>query len=176
MLLLWAAKMGAQEWAVKSNVLSDLTATLNVAGELRLAEQYSVQLGVSYNPFCYSDNHKTKLFMVKPEARWWLSEVFYGAYVGTQLHYARFNFAGMTPVTTLREHRYQGNSFGISVSGGYHWMLSTFWNIEASLAVGYMHQSYSKFGPAWNDPFIRKGHSNYIGPTQANLSLVYFLR
>lgn len=48
----------AQSIAVKSNVLYDLTGTLNLGGEIRCDDTHSFNLSVNYNPWNLGENKK----------------------------------------------------------------------------------------------------------------------
>lgn len=166
----------AQSVALKTNALYDLTGTLNLGGELACGSRQSVQLSLSYNPWEFGNNKKMKLFQVQPEFRYWFDEVFFGAFVGVEAHYALYNMGGMTPFTTVKNHRYQGTLGGAGLTCGYQWMLSAFWSLEASLSLGYSYLDYKKYGPAKGDALIERSHTNYWGPTHIGLSFVYFIQ
>ena len=68
----------AQSIAVKSNVLYDLTGTLNLGGEIRCDDTHSFNLSVNYNPWNLGENKKMKHILIQPEYRWWLNETFIG--------------------------------------------------------------------------------------------------
>ena len=138
----------AQSIAVKSNILYDLTGTLNLGGEIRCDDTHSFSLSVNYNPWNLGENKKMKHILVQPEYRWWLNETFIGSFFGVQAHFAQYNFSGTTPFTTVKNNRYQGNLIGCGVTYGHQWLLSTFWSLEASISVGYAHLTYDKYGPA----------------------------
>ena len=146
----------AQSIAVKSNILYDLTGTLNLGGEIRCDDTHSFSLSVNYNPWNLGENKKMKHILVQPEYRWWLNETFIGSFFGVQAHFAQYNFSGVTY--------------------GHQWLLSTFWSLEASISVGYAHLTYDKYGPAKGDALIKQSHSNYFGPTQIGISFIYFIQ
>lgn len=166
----------SQSLAVKSNVLYDLTGTINIGGEIRCNDQHSFHLGINYNPWNRSENKKMKHFLIQPEYRYWFDETFFGSFVGLQAHFAQYNFGGTTPFTTVKNNRYQGNLIGFGVTYGYQWLLSTLWSLEASLSIGYAHLNYDKYGPAKGDALIEKSHTNYFGPTGIGISFIYFIR
>lgn len=72
----------AQSIAVKSNVLYDLTGTLNLGGEIRCDDTHSFNLSVNYNPWNLGENKKMKHILIQPEYRWWLNETFIGSFSG----------------------------------------------------------------------------------------------
>lgn len=183
-----ASYLCGQNIAVKSNLLYDLTTTLNLGGEIRCDDTHTVSLSASYNPWNFSDNKKMKLFLIQPEYRKWFNEAFIGSFIGLQLHYGVFNFGGMLPWgfsdgkmlgienRQIANNRYQGNLAGFGVSYGYQWMVSPQWNLEAGLALGYAHLNYKRYGQPSGAPLIEKSNCNYWGLTQIGISIVYFIR
>ena len=64
----------AQSIALKSNVLYDLTGTLNLGGEIRCDDTHSFNLSVNYNPWNLGENKKMKHILIQSEYRWWLND------------------------------------------------------------------------------------------------------
>ena len=75
----------AQRLAVKSNLLYDITSTINLGVEYEVAPRWTLEMSANYNPWSFSDNKKMKLWMLQPEARYWLcsgfSDHFFGAHL-----------------------------------------------------------------------------------------------
>lgn len=182
-----ATEACTQTIAVKSNLLYDLTTSLNIAGEIRCDDTHTLNLSVTYNPFTFGDNRKMKLFLVQPEYRKWLNEAFMGSFIGLQVHYALYNFGGMLPWgfkdgkmlgienRQIANNRYQGNLAGFGISYGYQWMISPQWNLEAGVSLGYAHLNYKRYAQPEGSPLIEKSHCNYWGITQLGISVVYFI-
>lgn len=166
----------SQSIAVKSNALYDITGTINLGGEIKCADDQSFSLSLNYNPWEFGENKKMKHFQIQPEYRKWFNEVFMGSFVGIEAHYAAYNFGSMTPFTTVKNNRYQGTLVGLGLTYGYQWMLSPYWNLEASFSLGYSYLDYKKYGPDKGDALIKKSHSNYWGPTQIGLTFIYFIQ
>ncbi len=92
----------AQEMALKTNLLYDLTTTINLGYEVALDNKTTLDVWVNYNPWTlghkwvgiknapaeYVERRETKLkhFMIQPEVRFWLCEKFNGSYFGVHLH------------------------------------------------------------------------------------------
>ena len=53
-------RVNAQTIAVKTNVLPWMTGTLNLCGEMRCGEWYSLEMNLNYNPWTWGDNKKVK--------------------------------------------------------------------------------------------------------------------
>lgn len=75
---------GAQDVALKSNLLSDLTLTLNGAAEMRLAPKWTAELGGNLNAWAVN-NHRWKQWALVPEVRYWFCQAFSGHFVGGHL-------------------------------------------------------------------------------------------
>ena len=86
-------KACAQELAVKSNLLYDLTATLNVGTEWRIADLYTIGLSVNYNPWTYGENKKMKQLLFTPEARRYFEDAFMGWFAGVHAFYGWYNWS-----------------------------------------------------------------------------------
>ena len=76
----WGAK--AQTVAVKSNILYDATATVNLGAEVAFNRHWSLDISGNYNGWDVASDKSWKHWMVQPEARYWLHEKFNGHYFG----------------------------------------------------------------------------------------------
>lgn len=70
LVLLLVATTGVygQKFAVKSNLLYDATATINLGVEVGLAKKWSLDLSGNYNGWKYGDEARMKHWLVQPEA------------------------------------------------------------------------------------------------------------
>ena len=163
--ILPASNLCGQNIAIKSNLLYDLTTTLNMGGEVRCDDTHTISLSLNYNPWNFGGNKKMK-----------------------HLHYALFNFGGMLPWgfnngkmlgienRQIAHNRYQGNLAGFGISYGYQWIISPQWNLEAGISLGYAHLNYKRYGQSEGAALLEKSSCNYWGPTQAGISIIYFIR
>ena len=139
LVLLLVATTGVygQKFAVKSNLLYDATATINLGVEVGLAKKWSLDLSGNYNGWKFGDEARMKHWLVQPEARYWLCEKFNGHFFGLHAHYADYNVGGLKFLSkNMENHRYQGNLYGAGLSYGYQWLLSDRWSMEAVLGIG----------------------------------------
>ena len=183
--ILPASNLCGQNIAIKSNLLYDLTTTLNMGGEVRCDDTHTISLSLNYNPWNFGGNKKMKHFLLQPEYRKWFNEVFTGSFIGFQLHYALFNFGGMLPWgfnngkmlgienRQIAHNRYQGNLAGFGISYGYQWILGKHWNLEGNIGIGYARVKYEQFECKTRGEKVKEGHKNYVGPTKAAVSLIY---
>lgn len=160
---------------IKTNVIYDLTSTLNLGAEFRLSEYLSLDISFNYNPWTFSNNRKLKHFLIQPELRSWINESFKGHFLGAHLIYSHYN-AGNLPFGSLKNYRYQGDAYGIGFSYGYQWILSPLWSIEATFGLGYIYLDYKRYECETCGSELGKSSKNYIGPTKVGLSLIYILK
>ncbi|MGM9759748.1 MAG: DUF3575 domain-containing protein [Parabacteroides sp.] len=170
-LLSFCTKIQAQQFAVKSNMLYDLTATLNVGAEFHVADLYTTGISVNYNPWIYGDNKKMKQLLFMPEVRRYFEDAFMGVFVGVHVFYGWYNWGGIAT-----DYRYQGKVGGGGLSVGYQWMLGPLWNLELHGGVGYARFNSDKFTPEKEGFWMKKSENSYVGPTQIGVSIVYFIQ
>ena len=70
-----------QKVAIKTNVLYDLTTTINLGIETSLGRSVTLDISGNYNPWQFGDT-EFKHWMVKPELRYRRCERFEGHFVG----------------------------------------------------------------------------------------------
>lgn len=81
----------AQKLAIKSNLFSDITTTINLGVEGGIADKWSLELSGNYNPWTFSDNMKWKHWIIQPEAKYWFCEKFNGHFLGLHFHGGEYN-------------------------------------------------------------------------------------
>lgn len=170
----------AQKVGVKTNLLYDATATLNLGVELGLGKKTSLDISGNYNGFDFSDNKKWKHWLIQPELRYWTCQKFSRHFWGIHAHYAHFNVGGIKLpfgiFPSLENRRYQGDAYGAGIAYGYHWILGKRWGLEASIGAGYMRMNYTQFRCKACGENLGKQHKNYWGPTKAAISIIYLIK
>ncbi|MDR0799074.1 MAG: DUF3575 domain-containing protein [Dysgonamonadaceae bacterium] len=162
-------------WTLSTNLLYDATTSMNLGTEFKLADQWTLKLPVTYNPWKFSDNQKFKFVLVQPEVRYWLCEPFSGHFFGLHGHYSFFN-VGAVGSDYMKQYRFQGNLYGGGLTYGYSFYLAPRWSLEASIGVGYARIEYDQYQCQTCGDFVQTDNENYIGPTQAGISLIYILK
>lgn len=180
MLLLYKPA-SAQNLAVKTNALYWATASMNAGVEAKVADKWTVDLSVGYNPFTFSDNKKLKHIAVQPEARYWLCAPFAGHFVGAHLVYSHFNAGGVKLpfgiFPDLEDYRFQGDFGAVGLLYGYSWMLpSKRWSIEAVIGIGYGVAHYGKYECVHCGSKIGDETKGKVMPTKAAVSLIYNIK
>lgn len=172
----------AQDIAVKSNLLYDATATVNLGIEFPLAAKWTFDLSGNYMGWKITDSSRWKHWMLQPEARYWFCDRFVGHFLGVHAHGGKYNIGGIdnginflgTDFSQLSDYRYQGWFLGAGIGYGYSWILNKHWNLEAEIGLGYAYTRYDKF-PCANcgDKLAEDEPYHYVGPTKAAVSLIY---
>ena len=174
--------MKAQELAVKTNLLSSVSATVNVGLEMGLFDKWTLDMSGSFNGWSTSGVKKWKHWMVQPEVRHWLCDKYSGHFWGFHLHGGQYNMGGLnnsiqfldTDFSQLAHYRYQGWFAGAGVAYGYAWILGRHWNLEAEIGLGYSYTRYDKFECAGCGEKVEEDRTHhYMGPTKAALNLIY---
>jgi opacity protein-like surface antigen len=169
-------------WEVSTNLLYDVTRSLNLGVEYKVSNDFTVKLPVTYNPWgkhnpkdLSSDNKKSKFLLFQPELRWWMCEPFSGHFFGLQGNYGIFNVAGVG-TDYMKEHRFQGSLWGVGITYGYQFYLAKQWSLEASIGAGYASLTYDMYYCASCGEWLRKEQKDYFGLTSLGLSVIYILK
>lgn len=173
---------GGSSLAIKTNIAGLAIGNINVGGEFLIRPEIfnkslTVNLPVSYNPFTYRNNVKLKHIAFQPELRMWLNQSFDGFFVGVHAHYAYYNVGGISTFSTpVKDRRYQGDLYGIGISGGYKHNLTNRISLEAVLGMGYARMDHDIYKCAKCGTKLGAETNNYFGPTKATIAVVYMIK
>lgn len=159
--------------AVKTNLLYDLTATLNLGFEFRIGSRYTLDVSANYNPWTFRNHKKIKHLLMQPEFRIWTCEPFSRHFFGVHAIYAQYNIGG---ILNMGNKRYQGDAYGVGISYGYQWYLSPRWNIEATIGAGYVYLDYKTYECGQCRRELAHGPKHYFGPTKVGISLIHIIK
>ncbi|KGN99570.1 hypothetical protein HR11_04860 [Porphyromonas macacae] len=181
----------SQRLALKNNLAYDAILTPNISLEMSLGRKWTLDTQIGANFFFYtkdpgSSNYKSTKWshwLVQPELRYWTCDVFNGWFFGLHAHGGQMNVGGIDipfildhKKSEMENHRYEGYFYGGGISIGYQWVVSDRFNIEASIGGGYARIHYDKYKCTTCGEKLNDGKANYLGPTKATLSLIYFLK
>ncbi len=182
LLCLFLPVARSQEVALKTNLLYDATATINLGIEAGVAPRWTLELSGNLNAWTLSDDKKWKHWLIQPEARYWFCDRFSGHFLGVHFLGGKYNVGGFnghlhflgTDLRKFAEHRYQGWFVGAGVAYGYDWILGRHWNLEAEIGLGYAYTKFDRYNCAGcGRKTLSDRHHNYYGPTKAAINLVY---
>lgn len=177
-----AAASAAQDYGVKTNLIYDLTSTVNVGLEYKLADRWTFDMSGNYNGWTIKEGTRWKHWMFQPEVRFWNCDAFSGHFVAVHGVGGQYNVGGIrndirflgTDFSQLTKYRFQGFCIGGGVAYGYAWIIGRHFNIEAELGVGYIYTEYDKFNCVGCGKRVLTGQpAHYVGPTKAAINLVY---
>ncbi len=166
-------------WSVKTNLLWDATASVNLATEFRVGRKTTIELPISFNYWNFSDERKWKHTLYQPGVRFWTCEAFNGFFWGVHAHYGTYNIGNLPspPFSDYANtHRYEGWLVGGGVSAGWHWIVGKRWAFEAELGAGYAYLDYKTYRCENCGKQTGAKTSNYWGPTKAVVALVFMIK
>ncbi len=179
----------AQDFAIKTNLLSDVFRNANVGVEFGLAPRWSFDISGEYNGWKVTENApRWKHWSVQPEARYWFCDRFSGHFLGVHAHGGQYNIGGIsqfgplnesfsflgTNYTKLADTRYQGWFAGAGIAYGYAFILGKHWNLETEIGAGYSYTRYDRFNCVGCGKKVEENQPHhYIGLTKATINLVY---
>lgn len=169
------------QFGIKTNLLYWATTTPNLGVEVATGKKHTAQVFFGLNPWEQSggDHSSLRHWMVMPEYRYWFNHNFEGWFLGGHALGGQYNIGGVKfpfgLLKGLRDHRYEGWYAGGGITAGKQWILSRHWNLETSIALGYIHTKYDKFECGTCGEKLKSAHKNYVGPTKVALSLIYLI-
>lgn len=179
--LLYPLTASGQDFAVKTNLFYDATATINLGAEVALSPKWTLEASANYNNWIMPREQRWKHWLVQPEGRYWLCNKFIGHFFGFHLLGGQYNFGNLqndirflgSDFSVLSDNRVQGWFVGAGVAYGYSWALSRHWNLEFEIGVGYAYTVYDRYPCAVCGDLLEHGDHHYFGPTKAAINLVY---
>lgn len=171
----------SRQFAIKSNLLSDIALSPNVGVELGLAPKWTLNASGQLNLWSL-DGHKWRHWLVQPEARYWFCHRFNGHFLGVHVLGGEYNFGNInapfeflgSDFHNLKDKRYVGWEAGAGIGYGYAWTVGLHWNIEAELGIGWIYTRYDAYPCTHCGNRLESGKQhNYYGPTKAAINIVY---
>jgi len=175
-MLLASTLCRAQSLAVKNDALYDALLIPNLGMEVRAGKHTTVDVEGTYDPLSFSSERKWKNWSLCPEVRFWGCHPFSGMFVGINALCGGFNVSRMD-VFGLKGKRAQCRLFyGGGLTLGNHYVISPCWGLEAKANVGFVHMPYSRYRCGTCGYKEKNVTTNYIGPTNISISLIYIIK
>jgi len=174
MALLSFSYLGAQKVGIKTNLLYDLTTTINLGFETALSKKMTLDISANLNPWEFGDK-RLRHFLIQPELRYWTCSRFNGSFFGLHGHAAWYNVGGLPLNDNMRDNRYQGFLYGAGISYGYQWMIGKRWNLEATIGAGFAILEHEKIPVGDCQAASPKYKKTYWGITKIGVSLIYLI-
>lgn len=174
--------VAAQDFALKSNLVSDGLMNINFGAEVATSLKWTIDVSGEFNGWTLSHGRRWKHWALQPEGRYWFCDRFSGHFVGIHAHGGQFNIGGFdgkynlfgTDSRKLTDSRYEGWFIGAGIAYGYVWILGRHWNLEAEIGFGYSYSRYDRFRCAGCGKKVEEDKSHdYVGPTKAAVNLIY---
>lgn len=166
--------------ALKSNLLYDLTTTVNIGFEVGLAPRWTLDVPFNVNPWKFGNDMRLRHWGVQPEVRYWTCRRFDGWFFGLHGHYAQYNVGALPDWSfvseNMQQNRYEGELWGAGVSAGYSWILNRRWSMEVTMGAGYARLSQDKYPCTACGTSLGRKTKHYFGPTKVGFSLVYMIK
>jgi hypothetical protein len=171
----------AQEVAIKTNLLYDATATVNLGVEIGIAPKWSLDLSGNLNAWNIDEDTKWRHWLAQPEVRYWFCDRFTRHFLGFHALAGQYNIGGLknnfkflgTDFSQLSNNRFQGWGAGAGIAYGYAMILGKHWNLEFELGVGYIYSAYDIFECSGCGRRVGTDTNHYVGLTKAAINLVY---
>lgn len=182
--LLTASHAQAQRVGIKTNLLYDATATINLGVEVGLSQKLTLDLSGNLNLWTWRDNMKWKHWMVQPELRLWTCQRFAGHFFGFHVLGGQFN-VGNIPIPrnanflglnfgSLSNTRYEGWGLGAGLAYGYALPIGKHWNLEGEIGIGGLYGVADSYEcNACNRPLEKNVSKITPMLTKAAISIVY---
>jgi hypothetical protein len=179
--ILFSANVKAQDVAIKTNLLYDATATVNLGVEVGLAPKWTLDISGNINAWNVKEDARWRHWLAQPEARYWFCDRFSRHFIGFHAIGGQYNVGGIennisflgSDFSNLSEKRYQGWAAGAGIAYGYAFILGKHWNLELELGVGYAYMEYDVYDWKTDQKLQSDAHHNYVGITKLNVGLSY---
>lgn len=184
LLAFWNVCAYGQNFSVSTNIMDWAEfITMNLEAGTPLSQHWSIHSEVRINPWKFGafdsearyedilENKKAFLdgkTAINFSVRWWSWHVYSGWWVRGKLQYMSYDRGGL-----VHEERTVGDAFGLGIGGGYSWMLSEHWNVEAGFSVWGGYTSEFQY-PTVNDPHRSDTYGKgFFLPDQVLMSVAY---
>ena len=174
----------AQKAGIKTNLISDAVTSPNLGVEFKLAPKWTLDVSGQLNLWNIHER-RWRHWMVMPEARYWLCEVFHGSFFALHALGGKYNVGNIhnnvkflgSDFSQMTNYTFEGWGVGAGIGYGYSWILAKHWNIEAEIGIGWIYTRYDKYRCfSCGDPVEKNHPHNYVGPTKLSVAIEYLFK
>lgn len=166
--LLGSAGAKAQFSALKINALGLAGGTINIAAEIAVSKQWSVELAGYFNPI-ENERFSARSWWVQPSVRYWFFEHFAGHFVAVHPAFGCYAVGNKKAV-------WHGSATGLGASYGYVWPLRKRLNLTAEAGVGLYYLTdkiRARNVDDWAPEIIINSKRIILAPSKLEISLSY---
>ena len=171
----------AQSFALRNNLLYDVTLTPNLGADIRIDSLWTIGAVVGINAWDVdkTKNEKWRHLLIEPNVRRWLNRApFSKSYIEGDLIYSHFNVGNTTIPFSLydavKEKRLQGDLFALGGKYGYSWILARHWRIEAEAGIAIGYAWFKEYECATCGQQLGNGDRIFLLP-QLGINVVYII-
>lgn len=160
---------GLSYLALKTNVPLLAVGIENLAVEMDIRKQMTLDIPVMWSLWDMSQKHGIRILAIQPEVRWWTTKTGEGHFFGLHAHAGLYN-------VKWNDYRYQSTGrplWGLGVSYGYKVNLTRHLGVDLTIGVGYSNMKYNRYYNIENGAQIDVRSTSYFGLSRAGASLVY---
>ena len=164
--------MRAQDFALSANA-ADLAnfGTFNLEASYAMAQHWSVNAGIKYNPFSFSRGDSTfqnRQRSLSAGTRYWPWHIYSGWWLSGAVRYQEYNSGGFSSPETS-----EGDRFGGSVGGGYTYMVAPHINLDFGLGIWAGYDIYRTYSCPTCGKVIGEGRKYFFLPSDILIALSY---
>ena len=172
-----------QKLSLSTNLLEYANlGTLNMEASLALAQKFSVNTSVKYNPFTYNKGDVEAQFQNRQRAfslgvRYWPWHVYSDWWLGIKAQTQEYNKGGMDFMGNASEQNSlkteEGDRYGLGLSAGYTLLINENLNLDFGLGLWGGVTKYYVYSCPNCGLLEKKGMKKFIKPNDVLISLVY---
>ena len=168
--------------ALKTNVIYDATATINLGVEFALAPKMTMDISGDLHPWVLPNGWRLTHYLVQPELRFWLKERFQGHFFAVNVLGATYNAGNIRnnfhimgrDMSALGRYRVEGIAYGAGLGYGYAVRVAKRLNVEMEIGLGYIGAEFDAYRLGEKESlYAQNSTAQYFGPTKGALNIVY---
>ncbi|MCM1503132.1 MAG: DUF3575 domain-containing protein [Bacteroidales bacterium] len=171
-MMLSCNALWAQKFSISTNAAGYLNfATLNIEGAYAVAQHWSLNAGVKYNPFSFNCNgrrlqNRQQSYAVG--ARFWPWHIYSGWWIAAKAQYQEYNAGGILSARTE-----EGDRWGAGITAGYTYMVHPRLNLEFGLGLWAGMKKYTVYSCPSCGLTTEAGKKGFILPNDLIIGISY---